>query len=93
MFWFIPVILWSALAGGAAGALTGLILNVIIDEDVISDKVITVDKAFKYQIHSPDTKHVDVGIFDKDTIHLETIRFESNEGISSELKENHWYYI
>jgi uncharacterized membrane protein len=60
MFWFIPVILWSALAGGAAGILTSLILNVFIDEEVITEEVIKVTNAFKYQIHSPDTKHVDV---------------------------------
>ncbi|MCR5076769.1 MAG: hypothetical protein K6A82_01875 [Prevotella sp.] len=93
MFWFIPIIFWSGLAGGLAGRLVGFILDCLIDEETIDKEVLKVDDAFKYQIHSPDTRHVDVGIYDKDTNHLETIRLESEQGISSELKENHWYYL
>ncbi|MDE5880167.1 MAG: hypothetical protein K2H60_00420, partial [Muribaculaceae bacterium] len=61
MFWFLPVIFGSLLAGGIAGSLVALVINLFIDEDTISDEIRSRNEfqdAFKALIKSKNTRTV-----------------------------------
>jgi hypothetical protein len=93
MFWFLPIILGSALAGGLAGGLVGLILDCIIGEEEVREEVIKVPDAFKFTIMEKKNNAVKCGIYNEQDKHLETLEISSEQGVDSSLKCNTWYYV
>lgn len=94
MFWFIPVILWSAAAGALTGAATALLIDFFIDESSIADSVShKYENAFKVLIKDKKTRTVDVGIFDETNAFIDDMTIESDKGVSASLRIGQEIYI
>lgn len=88
MFWFIPVILGSLFAGGAAGLVTGLVISLFLDDDTIRDEIHSIDEfknAIKGVIKSKSTRTVKVNIFGQAETELGSVELTSEKGISDNI--------
>lgn len=96
MFWFLPVILGSALAGIASGAVIALICDVFIDEDSIKQEINGQEefkKAFKAIIKSKSVKKVNLHIFDNQNDKLGSFDLTSEKGVSDNLQVDQVIYL
>ncbi len=85
-FWLVPSII-----GLFVVAVT---IYVKITSDTIKDTVKKENPdAFKIQIKEAKKNVVNVGIFDNKNKHLEDMRIESKEGVSSSLKKGQVIYV
>lgn len=85
-FWLVP-----SLIGLFAVAVT---IYVKITSDTIKDTVREkVPEAFKIKIKEAKGNAVNVGIFDGQNKHLEDMKIESSEGVSSSVKKGQVIYV
>lgn len=85
-FWLVP-----SLIGLFAVAVT---IYVKITSDTIKDTVREkVPEASKIEIKEAKEKAVNVGIFDGQNKHLEDMKIESSEGVSSSVKKGQVIYV
>ncbi len=85
-FWLVP-----SLIGLFAVAVK---IYVKITSDTIKDTVREkVPEAFKIEIKEAKEKAVNVGIYGKQNKHLEDMKIESSEGVSSSVKKGQVIYV
>lgn len=89
-FWLLP-----SLIGLFAVAVTIYVeIYVEITSDTIKDTVREKDpEAFKIKINEAKKNAVNVGIFDRQNKHLEDMKIESSEGVSSSVKKGQVIYM
>lgn len=100
MFWFIPVILGSVIAGGTIGCLVGIVIPWIIDEftveNTVREKVYAeprFDDAIIAVVNSKTTRNVKIGVYAEDDNHLGDIELESDKGVAADVKVGHVFYL
>lgn len=96
MFWFLPIIFGSMLAGGAAGLAIGFISSLFIDESTIIEEIhqrAELKDAFKAIIKSKTTRTVNLNIFDYSSNEIGTCEIESNKGVSDQLYVGQTIYM
>lgn len=85
-FWLLP-----SLIGLFAVAVTIYVeITSVTIKDTVREKV---PEAFKIKIKEAKEKAVNVGIFDGQNKHLEDMKIESSEGVSSSVKKDQVIYM
>lgn len=99
MFWLLPVIFGSLVAGGVAGAAVAAICIVVdwfLDEDTISEEIRARDEfknSIKAIIKSKSYRKVDVGIFGAQEVELGSMELTSQKGVSDKLYVGQVIYL
>ncbi len=85
-FWLVPTLI------GLFAVATTIYVKITIDtiKDTVKEKV---PEAFKFKIKEAKEKAVNVEIFDGQNKHLEDMKIESSEGVSSSVKKGQVIYV